>query len=231
MNRLICRLQTPKVLLKIIGLLGCKREEIFLFLPKRENVEQVLDCYQGIPAPRKEIQDPFTALIFDSKFDEYKGVVAYVRVVCGKITKSQKIFMLGTESPGESLEIGVFKPEMLPQAHLESGDIGYIVTGLKDVAGCRVGDTIVIASEHKKTPQMPLPGYKEVKPMVFAGVFCKEGSDYPQLRDAMDKLKLNDASLNYEPESSNALGYGFRCGFLGLLHLESFRNVCIASII
>ena len=138
---------TEGVAKEIIGLLGCKREEIFSVSAKTgENVEQVLDAViRIIPAPRKEIQDPFTALIFDSKFDEYKGVVAYVRVVCGKITKSQKIFILGTESPGESLEIGVFKPEMLPQAHLESGDIGYIVTGLKDVAGCRVGDTIVIA--------------------------------------------------------------------------------------
>ncbi|HLD81962.1 MAG TPA: translation elongation factor 4 [Patescibacteria group bacterium] len=207
---------------EIVNLLGCEKEEILKVSAKTG--EGVADVFSAIisfvPEPKQMEEKSFQALIFDSKFDDYKGVVAYVRVVEGTLKKNEDLFLLGTAADAESLEVGIFKPEMKAESELRAGDIGYIVTGLKEVASCRVGDTIVKTSENKKRPVTPLAGYAEVKPMVFAGVFCKEGSEYPQLRDAMEKLKLNDASLSFEPENSKALGFGFRCGFLGLLHLE-----------
>ncbi|PIT93886.1 elongation factor 4 [Candidatus Falkowbacteria bacterium CG10_big_fil_rev_8_21_14_0_10_43_11] len=178
---------------------------------------------------------PLRALIFDSIFDEYRGVIAYVRVVDGAIKKGEKIKMLATKAESETLEVGFFKPDYLPAAKLGTGQIGYIVTGLKTVEECKVGDTVTTLTPcplsrgagEGKEPRAArddgvraLPGYKEVKPMVFAGIFCKEGNEYEELREAIGKLKLTDASLAYEPEHSQALGFGFRCGFLGLLHLE-----------
>ncbi|MFH1536697.1 MAG: translation elongation factor 4, partial [Patescibacteria group bacterium] len=157
------------------------------------------------------------ALIFDSIFDDYRGVITYVRVKDGEIKKGDKIKLMATGKESEVLEVGVFKPKMVKREKLETGMIGYIVTGFKEVGDTRVGDTVTTLSNQA---EKALEGYKEVKPMVFAGIFCREGDDYPELKDALEKLKLNDSALTYEPERSSALGFGFRAGFLGLLHLD-----------
>ncbi|MFH1823005.1 MAG: EF-Tu/IF-2/RF-3 family GTPase, partial [Patescibacteria group bacterium] len=161
--------------------------------------------------------------------DEYKGVVAYVRIVDGEIRKGEKIYLMTTKAKSEALDVGIFKPEYKSTVVLKTGEIGYIVTGFKEVSDCRIGDTVTSpsssnSSKGKGAGIKPLAGYKEVKPMVFAGIFPKEGSDFHDLREAMERLKLNDASLSFEPESSEALGFGFRSGFLGLLHLEIFQE-------
>ncbi|MFH1427948.1 MAG: EF-Tu/IF-2/RF-3 family GTPase, partial [Patescibacteria group bacterium] len=161
--------------------------------------------------------------------DEYKGVVAYVRIVDGEIRKGEKIYLMTTKAKSEALDVGIFKPEYKSTGVLKTGEIGYIVTGFKEVSDCRIGDTVTSPSafdpsKGKGAGIKPLEGYKEVKPMVFAGIFPKEGSDFQDLREAMERLKLNDASLSFEPESSEALGFGFRSGFLGLLHLEIFQE-------
>ncbi|MEA3272159.1 MAG: translation elongation factor 4 [Patescibacteria group bacterium] len=207
---------------EIVNLLGCEEEEIILTSAKTgEGVEKILqEIIDKIPAPTGKSDKSPRAIIFDSKYDDYKGVVAFVRMVDGSFESGVKIRMLATKTSSEVLEVGYFKPEMVghPQGvPLQVGEIGYIVTGLKDIEGCRVGDTIT--SQESKDIK-PLPGYREVKPMVFAGLFPKEGHNYNQLREAMLKLKLSDAALSFEPERSEALGVGFRCGFLGLLHLE-----------
>ena len=214
--------EIDKTKLEIMNLLGCKEEEILLCSAKTgEGVKGILDeVVQKVPAPLGLAENPFRALIFDSFFDEYKGVIVYVRVFDGQLKKDEDIFMMASLAPAESLEVGVLKPDLKSQNILETGQIGYIVTGLKDVEKCRIGDTITL----KGAKVEPLPGYKEVRPMVFAGIFCKEGSDFNKLREAVNKLKLNDAALFFEPEHSAALGYGFRCGFLGLLHLEIFQE-------
>ncbi len=203
---------------EICKLLSCQPEEILRVSGKTgQGVETILQAIiQKVPAPVIKEKDVLRALIFDSKFDEYRGVVAEVRIVEGKISAGEKIKFFSTEKISEVLEVGYFTPKFYKTASLEAGEIGYIVTGLKEIKYCRVGDTIVNAQSNAA----PLPGYKEVKPMVFAGFFCKEGNEYTELREAMEKLKLNDAALIYEPENSTALGFGFRCGFLGLLHLE-----------
>ncbi len=210
---------------EIIKLLGCSESDILAASGKTG--EGVLDILNKVIAdgkpPRTSLQDTPRALIFDSKYDEYKGVVAYVRVFDGRIKKGDRIKLIATKAESEVLDIGVFKPDYFSTGVLETGSIGYIVTGFKEVSECRVGDTLTF-------PFLPgsdvkaLPGYKEVKPMVFAGIFPREGSDLEDLREAMDKLKLNDSALVYEPERSDALGFGFRCGFLGLLHLEIFQE-------
>ena len=216
---------------EIIELLGCPEEEILSTSGKTgEGVADVLAAVISrggapkIPAELGETAFP-RALIFDSKYDIYRGVVAYVRVFNGALKKGDKIKLLFTGVVSEVLDCGVFKPDYLSTGELAEGEIGYIVTGFKQVADCRVGDTITagagVGSSHELAP---LPGYKEVKPMVFAGIFPREGNDFKELREAMEKLKLNDAALAYEPEHSDALGFGFRCGFLGLLHLEVFQE-------
>ena len=208
---------------EIVKLLGCSEEEILSASGKTgEGVEDILQAVisQGKP-PRDSEKNVPRALIFDSKYDEYKGVVAYVRIFEGEIKKGDKIKLIATKAESEVLDIGVFKPDYLSTGKLQTGDIGYIVTGFKEVGECRVGDTITFP---KINDLEPLAGYKEVKPMVFAGIFPKEGNDLEDLREAMDKLKLNDSSLVFEPERSDALGFGFRCGFLGLLHLEIFQE-------
>ncbi len=165
------------------------------------------------------------ALIFDSKYDVYRGVVAYVRVFNGALKKGDKIRLLATGAQSEILDCGIFKPDYLSTGRLQAGAIGYVVTGFKQVADCRVGDTITIAKSAEALALVePLAGYKEVRPMVFASIFPREGHDFKELREAMEKLKLNDAALSYESERSDALGFGFRCGFLGLLHLEVFQE-------
>jgi GTP-binding protein LepA len=216
---------------EIIKLLGCAEEEIICASGKTgAGVEDVLRAViknghapKLLPGDRS--QDYPRALIFDSKYDEYKGVVAYIRVFDGHIKKGDKIKLLATEAVSEVLDIGIFKPDYFSTGTLQSGEIGYVITGFKQVGDCRVGDTMTAGAGVNNSAHInPLAGYKEVKPMVFAGIFPKEGNDLQDLRDAMERLKLNDSSLVYEPERSDALGVGFRCGFLGLLHLEIFQE-------
>lgn len=216
---------------EIIRLLGCKEEEIICCSGKTgEGVEEVLQAVIKYGLPPTELlgekkQDYPRALIFDSKYDEYKGVVAYIRVFDGQIKKGDKIKLVATGAISEVLDIGVFRPDYFSTGELKQGEIGYIVTGFKQVGDCRVGDTMTAGIGVSNVKEVkPLSGYKEVKPMVFAGIFPSEGDNLQNLRDAMEKLKLNDAALVYEPEQSDAIGVGFRCGFLGLLHLEIFQE-------
>ena len=209
---------------EISRLLGCREEEILCSSGKTgEGVADILQTVikNGLP-PRPSSGENARALIFDSKYDEYKGVVAFIRVFDGEIKKGEAINLLATKARSEALDVGVFKPEYSSTGVLKAGSIGYIVTGFKQVGDCRVGDTLVAGASRED--MVALAGYKEVKPMVFAGIFPREGNDLQDLREAMEKLKLNDASLSYEPERSDALGFGFRCGFLGLLHLEIFQE-------
>jgi GTP-binding protein LepA len=187
-----------------------------------EGVEAVLDAIvERIPPPRGDPDAPPRALVFDSSYDQYRGVVAFVRMVDGRFSTRERLRAMAAGTRFEAEELGFFSPLRSPTETLEAGEVGYVITGLKDVSRLRVGDTLtaewVPAAE-------PLPGYKEVKPTVFAGLFPTDSDDYPDLRDALEKLKLNDASLFYEPETSQALGFGFRCGFLGLLHMEIVRE-------
>ncbi|PIR95018.1 elongation factor 4 [Candidatus Falkowbacteria bacterium CG10_big_fil_rev_8_21_14_0_10_37_6] len=206
----------------IVKLLGCKEEEILTASGKTgQGVENILQAViKRVPAPKISSNNILRAMIFDSVFDEYKGVVAYVRIFDGEIKKGENIKMVATKYESDAIDVGVFKPDYLSTGQLRTGQIGYVITGLKSVEECKVGDTITL----KKSFVEPLAGYKEVKPMVFAGIFAKEGNEYEELRDAIGKLKLSDSSLVYEPEHSQALGFGFRCGFLGLLHLEIFQE-------
>ncbi len=215
----------PKTKEEIIRLLGVKEEEILIASGKTgAGVKEILEAVISAgPAPRESVDDLPRALIFDSKFDEYKGVVAYVRIFDGSFKKGDRLKLIETGASSEILDIGVFKPDYFSTGQLPAGAIGYIVTGFKNVGECRVGDTISAPFDDKHKPTA-LPGYKEVKPMVFAGIFPKEGDGLEDLREAMEKLKLNDSALVYEPERSDALGFGFRCGFLGLLHLEIFQE-------
>ena len=185
-------------------------------------VEAVLDAViERIPAPAGEPAAPARALIFDSSYDQYRGVVAFVRVVDGAFSPREELRAMALGTRFEAQEIGAMSPAMTPLAQLAAGEVGYVITGLKEVSELRVGDTLT--AEARRAAE-PLPGYKDVKPMVFAGLFPTDSDDYPELRDALEKLKLNDGSLFYEPETSQALGFGFRCGFLGLLHMEIVRE-------
>ncbi|RMG90136.1 MAG: elongation factor 4, partial [Chloroflexi bacterium] len=181
-------------------------------------VQDVLEAVvQHVPPPSGDPDAPLRALVFDSHYDAYKGVVAYVRVVDGQLDKRSALQMMATEAKFEPVEIGVFSPNMQPIAQLVAGEVGYVATGLKTVQQCRVGDTITLA---RGGAAEPLPGYKRVKPMVFAGIYPVNNEDYNELRDALEKLQLNDAALVYEPENSQALNFGFRVGFLGLFHMD-----------
>jgi GTP-binding protein LepA len=187
-----------------------------------QGVEEVLDAIvERIPPPAGSRAAPPRALIFDSSYDQYRGVVAFVRVVDGALTPRADMRAMALGTRFEAQEIGVMSPAMKPVSSLVAGEVGYVITGLKEVSELRVGDTLTSAAGGAATP---LPGYKDVKPMVFAGLFPTDSDDYPELRDALEKLKLNDAALFYEPETSQALGFGFRCGFLGLLHMEIVRE-------
>lgn len=220
---------------EIIHLIGCREDEILLASGKTgAGVAEILEAViKQVPPPADNSKKPPRALIFDSAYNEFKGVVASVRIMDGELKKGDKIMLMTTHTPAEILEIGYYKPKFKPADKLANGEIGYVVTGLKEVRECRVGDTITTrAAVEERSPDLasgkshltPLPGYKEVKPMVFAGVFPKEGNEYQELRDAIDKLKLSDSSLYFEPEHSQALGFGFRCGFLGMLHLDIFQE-------
>jgi GTP-binding protein LepA len=185
-------------------------------------IEEVLDAVvDRIPAPEGDPAAPPRALVFDSSYDQYRGVVAFVRMVDGRFTPRQRLRAMAAGTRFEAEELGFFSPDRSPTETLEAGEVGYVVTGLKDVSRLRVGDTLTAEERPASTP---LPGYKDVKPTVFAGLFPTESDEYPDLRDALERLKLNDASLFYEPETSQALGFGFRCGFLGLLHMEIVRE-------
>jgi GTP-binding protein LepA len=187
-----------------------------------EGVEDVLDAIvERIPAPKGDLAAPPRALIFDSSYDQYRGVVAFVRVIDGHFETRQELRAMAAGTRFEAEELGFFSPDRSPTPTLEAGEVGYVVTGLKDVSRLRVGDTLTSA---RGGAAEPLPGYKDVKPTVFAGLYPSDSDDYPELRDALEKLKLNDASLFYEPETSQALGFGFRCGFLGLLHMDIVRE-------
>lgn len=185
-------------------------------------IEEILEkVVHRIPPPDGDPDAPLQALIFDSLYDSYKGVIAYVRVVNGRIVPGMKIKMMSTGKTFEVTEIGVFRPKMTPVDELSVGEVGYVVAGIKNVRDTRVGDTITDA---ERPAAEPLPGYRKVNPMVFCGMYPVDSSDYERLREALEKLELNDASLRYEPETSSALGFGFRCGFLGLLHMEIIQE-------
>jgi len=203
---------------EICNLVDCKPKDVLKVSGKTgAGVEQLLDeVIKKVPEPKDKSTEPLRALIFDSHYDEYRGIVAQIRVMDGQIKQGDQIKLISTAKNTEVLEVGYYTPKMKKSNTLRSGEIGYVVTGLKSIDECRVGDTITTS----KSDVEKLKGYQEVKPMVFAGIFCKEGNEYPRLREGIEKLKLNDAALIYEPENSQALGFGFRCGFLGLLHLE-----------
>jgi GTP-binding protein LepA len=187
-----------------------------------QGVEDVLDAIvERITPPSGDPDAPGRALVFDSSYDEYRGVVAFVRVVDGRFSTREQLRAMALGTTFEAQELGFMSPARRPVEALTAGEVGYVITGLKDVSKLRVGDTL---TSQRHPAQQPLPGYKDVKPMVFAGLFPTDSDDYPELRDALEKLKLNDAALFYEPETSQALGFGFRCGFLGLLHMEIVRE-------
>ena len=208
---------------EIASLIGCDVDDVLKVSGKTgQGVPELLDrIVETVPPPHGDPEAPARAMIFDSVYDTYRGVVTYVRVVDGALKPRERIEMLSTGAVHDLLEIGVISPEPTPSAGLGAGEVGYLITGVKDVRQSRVGDTVTAAA---RPAAEPLSGYRDPKPMVFSGLFPVDGSDFPALRDALDKLKLNDAALTYEPETSVALGFGFRCGYLGLLHLEIIRE-------
>jgi GTP-binding protein LepA len=207
----------------ISSLLGTPPGEIIRISAKEGiNIDAVLESIvREVPPPKGDEAAPLRSLIFDSHYDSYKGVVAYVRLIDGKINHTDTLHLMATGFDVKPVEIGIFAPDLRPVQDLLAGEVGYIATGLKTVHECRVGDTITNTARPADTP---LPGYRKVKPMVFAGVYPVEGEDYANLKDALDKLQLNDASLVFEPETSQALNFGFRCGFLGLFHMEIIQE-------
>jgi GTP-binding protein LepA len=207
------------VIAELEDTLAIPREEVILASAKEgTGVPEILEAIVSrIPPPRGDGDAPLQALVFDSHYDPYKGVVAYVRVANGTLHEHERIRFMATGAQSDILELGYFRPQPVPTPSLTAGEVGYVASGLKSIADARVGDTLTDAD--RPAPQ-PLPGYQEALPLVFAGIYPMRGDEYPLLRDALDKLHLNDASFVYEPESSVALGFGFRCGFLGLLHME-----------
>ncbi len=208
---------------ELAHLIGCRPEDCLRLSAKTgDGVELLIEeIVRQVPPPRGDAQAPARAMIFDSVYDTYRGVVTYVRVIDGQLSARERIAMMSTRATHELLEIGVISPEPVPTGGLGVGEVGYLITGVKDVRQSKVGDTVTNAA---KPASQALSGYRDPKPMVFSGLYPMDGSEYPQLREALDKLKLNDAALVYEPETSAALGFGFRCGFLGLLHLEIVRE-------
>ncbi|WP_041834935.1 translation elongation factor 4 [Acidothermus cellulolyticus] len=215
--------QPDKYAEELAHIIGCAPSDVLRVSAKTgEGVRELLDhIVAAVPPPTGDPDAPPRALIFDSVYDVYRGVVTYVRMVDGYLSARDRILMMSTGATHELLEVGVISPEPRPTAGLGVGEVGYLMTGVKDVRQSRVGDTVTSAARPARTP---LPGYQHPKPMVYAGLYPIDGDDYPLLRDALDKLQLNDAALTYEPETSAALGFGFRCGFLGLLHMEIVRE-------
>jgi GTP-binding protein LepA len=208
---------------ELADLIGDEAEHVLRISAKTgAGVEEVLDAIvERVPPPAGDPDAAPRALIFDSSYDQYRGVVAFVRVVDGRFSTREPLRAMALGTQFEAEELGFFSPTRRESGMLEAGEVGYVITGLKDVSRLRVGDTI---TSRTRPAAEPVPGYKDVKPMVFAGLFPTDSDDYPELRDALEKLKLNDAALFYEPETSQALGFGFRCGFLGLLHMEIVRE-------
>jgi GTP-binding protein LepA len=208
---------------EISNLIGTSEENILRISAKAGiNIEAVLEAIvQQVPPPKGEEDAPLRALIFDSHYDSYKGVVVYIRIVDGKILPTDNLLLMASRAELKPIEVGIFAPSLRPTAGLTAGEVGYIATGLKTVREAHVGDTIT----HVNQPSAaPLPGYRKAKPMVFAGIYPVEGEDYADLKDALEKLQLNDASLEFEPETSQALNFGFRCGFLGMFHMEIIQE-------
>jgi GTP-binding protein LepA len=224
--------EVQRVAAEVGELVGEPPESIMRISAKTgEGVKEVLEeLIARVPPPSGDPEGPPRALIFDSQFDQYRGVIAYVRVVDGTFRKGEPIRAMATGTQAEIDEIGFFSPQMLPSEQLAAGEVGYLITGLKDVTQLRVGDTLTTRARagaprsSAREASEPLPGYREVKPMVFCGLFPIDSDAYPDLRDALEKLTLNDAALSWEPETSDALGFGFRCGFLGLLHMDIVRE-------
>ncbi len=208
---------------ELAELVGCTPAEVVRVSAKSgAGVAELLDAViDRVPQPAGHPSAPLRALIFDSSYDPYRGVIAYIRVVDGRLQGRSRIRLMSAEVVSEAEEVGVFAPDATPIPELAAGDVGYLVTGMREVRQAKVGDTVTLAVHGAKEP---LPGYREPKPMVWSGLFPADGGDYPLLRDALDKLKLSDAALVYEPESSMALGFGFRCGFLGLLHMDIVKE-------
>ena len=215
--------QPAKYAEELGGIIGCDPGDVMRVSAKTgEGVADLLNAVvEQVPPPTGDTSAPARALIFDSVYDTYRGVVTYVRVMDGRLTRREKTLMMSTRATHDTLEVGVISPEPIPTDALGAGEVGYLITGVKDVRQARVGDTVTSAA---RPAAEPLAGYDRPRPMVFSGLYPVEGDDYPQLRDALDKLRLNDAALVYEPETSTALGFGFRCGFLGLLHMEIVRE-------
>ncbi|HZG90056.1 MAG TPA: translation elongation factor 4, partial [Pseudonocardia sp.] len=215
--------QPEKYAAELASIIGCEPSEVLRVSAKTgEGVAELLDqIVAQIPPPTGDADAPARALIFDSVYDTYRGVITYIRVVDGRITPRERIRMMSTGAVHELLEVGIVSPEPKPSAGLGVGEVGYLITGVKDVRQSKVGDTV---TSQRRGATEPLTGYREPRPMVYSGLYPVDGSEYPLLRDALDKLQLNDAALTYEPETSAALGFGFRCGFLGLLHLEITRD-------
>ena len=208
---------------ELAGIIGCDPGDVLRVSAKTgEGVPELLNAVvEQVPPPSGDPAAPARALIFDSVYDTYRGVVTYVRVFDGRLTRREKSLMMSTGAAHDTLEVGVISPEPTPTGVLGAGEVGYLITGVKNVRQARVGDTVTSAA---RPAAEPLAGYDRPRPMVFSGLYPVDGDDYPQLRDALDKLRLNDAALVYEPETSTALGFGFRCGFLGLLHMEIVRE-------
>src|SRR5450432_526870 len=215
--------QPAKYAEELASLIGCAPSDVLRVSAKTgEGVPELLHAVVAqVPPPVVDLDAPARALIFDSVYDTYRGVVTYVRVFDGRLSHRERTLMLSTKAVHETLEIGVISPEPVPSDGLAAGEVGYLITGVKDVRQARVGDTLTSVA---RPASEPLAGYAHPKPMVFSGLYPIDGDQYPELRDALDKLRLNDASLVYEPETSTALGFGFRCGFLGLLHMEIIRE-------
>ena len=215
--------QPDRYAAELANIIGVDPSEVLRVSAKTgEGVEHLLhEIVRLVPAPKGDPDAPARGLIFDSIYDTYRGVVTYVRVVDGRLTRRERSLMMSTGAAHETLEVGVISPEPTPSESLAAGEVGYLITGVKDVRQARVGDTVTSSAHPAKEP---LAGYDHPKPMVFSGLYPVDGDDYPDLRDALDKLRLNDAALVYEPETSDALGFGFRCGFLGLLHMEIVRE-------
>src|SRR6202050_5108873 len=215
--------QPDRYAAELAGIIGCDPSEVLRVSAKTgEGVRELLhEIVRLIPAPDGDPDAPARALIFDSIYDTYRGVVTYVRVVDGRLTRRERSLMMSTRAVHETLEVGVISPEPIPSEGLAAGEVGYLISGVKDVRQARVGDTVTSAAHPAR---QPLAGYDHPKPMVFSGLYPVDGDDYPDPRDALGKLRLNDAALVYEPETSLALGFGFRCGFLGLLHMEIVRE-------
>ncbi|MGH2774478.1 MAG: translation elongation factor 4 [Actinomycetota bacterium] len=215
--------QPEKYAQELAQLIGCELDEVHQISAKTgEGVAQLLEeIVERVSPPKGDPGAPLRALVFDSVYDAYRGVIAYLRVVDGRIKSREEIAFMVTGVEVEADEIGIMAPDPTPMPELETGEVGYLISGIKEVRLAKVGDTVTTRNNRAAEP---LPGYREPKPMVFAGIYPIEGDDFPLLRDALDKLQLNDAALVYEPESSTALGFGFRCGFLGLLHMEIVRE-------